>query len=374
MTVSPPPPYDYLVVGAGMYGSTFARLATDRGKKVLIIEQRPHVAGNCYTKLSEGIHIHRYGPHIFHTSNVAVWAFLNRFTEFNNYINSPLAISRGELFSLPFNMYTFHQLWGVLSPQQARAKLQGECVDHGRPPENLEEQALSLVGPNLYERLIRGYTKKQWQKDPTDLPPEIIRRLPLRFTYNCNYFNDRYQGIPIGGYTRLFQRMLDGIEVKLSVDFFADRAFWESQAETVVYTGKIDEFFDFASGELEYRTLEFEDTWFEGDNAQGNAVINYCDEEIPYTRRIEHLHFDPPVTPVERTVVTKEIPARWSRSGIPYYPINNATNMAIYEQYRQRTETMQHYIFGGRLAEYKYYDMHAVCGAAMLRAQAMGLG
>ena len=374
MALPPRPPYDFLVVGAeGMYGSTFARLASDRGRKVLVIDRRPHVAGNCYTEQAEGIHIHRYGPHIFHTSNAAVWAFLNRFAEFNNYINSPLAISQGELFSLPFNMYTFHQLWGVLTPQEALVRLQGQCVDHGRPPENLEEQALSLVGPDLYRRLIRGYTKKQWQKDPRDLPPEIIRRLPLRFTYNCNYFNDKHQGIPIGGYTQLFRRMLEGIEVRLNVDFFADRSYWETQAESIVYTGRIDEFFDFSHG-TGSTALDFQDTWFKGDNVQGNAVINYCDEEIPYTRKIEHLHFDPPAAPVERTIITKEIPAHWSRDRIPYYPINNSTNMAIYEQYRRRTEVMQHYVFGGRLAEYKYYDMHAVCGAAMLKAQALGFG
>lgn len=373
MTDLAQPAYDLLVVGAGMYGSCFARLAADSGKRVLLIERRPHIAGNCYTEVQDGIHVHRYGPHIFHTSNLAVWEFLSRFASFNNYVNSPLAISRGELFSLPFNMYTFRQLWGVLTPEQARAKLSQQCVDYGRPPENLEEQALSLVGPDLYERLIRGYTKKQWQKDPCDLPAEIIRRLPLRFTYNCNYFNDRFQGIPVGGYTRLFQNMLAGIEVRLGVDFHQDRAFWESQASMVVYTGKIDEFFGYELGELEYRTLEFRDQWLDTDNAQGNAVINYCDEDVPYTRKIEHLHFDPPVSPVQRTIVTEEIPAAWSREKTPYYPINNAANMAVYEQYRLRADSMKGYIFGGRLAEYKYYDMHAVAGAAMLRFQSLGL-
>ncbi len=368
------PAFDILVVGAGMYGSCFARLATDCGLKVLVIERRPHVAGNCYTEQQEGIHVHRYGPHIFHTSNLAVWQFLNRFTEFNSYVNSPLAISRGELFSLPFNMYTFHQLWGVRTPEEARAKLREQCIDYGRPPQNLEEQALSLVGVDLYERLICGYTQKQWQKDPRDLPAEIIRRLPLRFTYNCNYFNDRFQGIPVGGYTQLFQRMLDGIEVRLNVDFHEQRSWWESQAKLIVYTGKIDEFFAFEHGELEYRTLDFRDQWLETDNAQGNAVINYCDAEIPYTRKIEHLHFDPPVNPVKRTIVTEEIPAVWSRDKTPYYPINNAANTMIYEQYRKRAETMNNYVFGGRLAEYKYYDMHAVAGAAMLRFQSLGLG
>ncbi len=369
-----PPAYDILVVGAGMYGSCFARLAADRGLKVLVIERRPHVAGNCYTEQQEGIHVHRYGPHIFHTSNLAVWQFLNRFAEFNNYINSPLAISRGELFSLPFNMYTFHQLWGVRTPEEARLKLREQCIDYGRPPQNLEEQALSLVGTDLYGRLIRGYTQKQWQKDPRDLPAEIIRRLPLRFTYNCNYFNDRFQGIPIGGYTHMFQRMLDGIEVRLNVDFHEQRSWWENQAALVVYTGKIDEFFSYENGELEYRTLDFRDQWLETDNAQGNAVINYCDPEIPYTRKIEHLHFDPPVTPVARSIVTEEIPAVWHRDKTPYYPINNSSNMAIYDQYRKRAEAKKGYVFGGRLAEYKYYDMHAVAGAAMLKFESLGLG
>ncbi len=357
-----------------MYGSCFARLAADCGMKVLVVERRPHVAGNCYTEKMQGIHMHRYGPHIFHTSNLAVWQFLGRFAEFNNYINSPLAISKGELFSLPFNMHTFHQLWGVRTPEEARARLREQCVQYDRPPENLEEQALSLVGKDLYERLIRGYTKKQWQKDPRELPAEIIRRLPLRFTYNCNYFNDRFQGIPIGGYTQLFEKMLDSIEVRLNIDFHQERAWWESQASMVVYTGKIDEFFNFEYGELEYRTLVFHDRWLETDNAQGNAVINYCDEEIPFTRKIEHQHFDPPSSPVERTIVTEEIPAAWSRDKIPYYPINNGANMAIYEKYRQRADAMSNYVFGGRLAEYKYYDMHAVAGAAMLRFQSLRFG
>jgi UDP-galactopyranose mutase len=367
------PAYDILIVGAGMYGSCFARLAADCGQKVLVIERRPHIAGNCYSEQMGGIHVHRYGPHIFHTSNEAIWQFVNRFAEFNSYINSPIAVSRGELFSLPFNMYTFHQMWSVHTPEEARAKLREQCVDYGRPPQNLEEQALSLVGVDLYERLIRGYTKKQWQMDPRDLPAEIIRRLPLRFTYNCNYFNDRFQGIPMGGYTQMFNKMLEGIEVRLDVDFHRNRSLWERQAKLIVYTGKIDEFFGFEHGELEYRTLDFRDQWLESDNAQGNAIINYCDEEIPYTRKIEHLHFDPPVSPVERTIVTDEIPAVWSREKTPFYPINNAANMAIYEKYRKRADTIVNYVFGGRLAEYKYYDMHAVAGAAMLKFHSLGL-
>lgn len=357
-----------------MYGSCFARLAADCGKKVVVIERRQHVAGNCYTEELEGIQVHRYGPHIFHTSNIAVWRFLNRFAEFNGYINSPLAMSRGELFSLPFNMYTFYQLWGVRTPDQARAKLREQCVEYGRPAENLEEQALSLVGRDIYERLIRGYTEKQWQKSPRELPPEIIRRLPLRFTFNCNYFNDRYQGIPVGGYTQIFEKMLAGIEVRLGVDFHQQRSFWESQARLIVYTGRIDEFFDYEYGDLGYRALEFRDRWLDTDNAQGNAVINYCDADIPYTRRIEHRHFDPPLEPVPRTIVTEEIPVAWSRDKTPYYPTNDHANTALYERYRQRADALKNYVFGGRLAEYKYYDMHAVVASAMLRFQSLDLG
>lgn len=365
--------YDMLIVGAGMYGSCMARLAKDHGKKVLVIDRRPHIGGNCYTEKQEGIHIHRYGPHIFHTSNETIWKFITRFSEFNNFVNSPLAISKGEMFSMPFNMHTFHQLWGVLTPEEARKKVQEQCINYGRAPENLEEQALSLVGTELYERLIRGYTKKQWQKDPRELPADIIRRLPIRFTYNSNYFNDSFQGIPIGGYTRLFRKMLNGIEVKLNVDFHEQRDWWESQARLIVYTGKIDEFFSYEYGELEYRTLHFADRWIKSDNAQGNAVINYCDEDIPYTRKIEHLHFDPPINPAGQTIVTEEIPISWSRDKTPYYPINNSTNTTIYGEYRRRSEALKGYIFGGRLAEYKYYDMHAVIGAAMLKYQSLKL-
>jgi UDP-galactopyranose mutase len=366
-------PYDLLVVGAGMYGSCFARLASDIGKRVLLIDRRDHVGGNCYTEMRDGIHIHRYGPHIFHTSNRLVWDFVNRFASFNAFINSPLAISRGELFSLPFNMYTFRQLWGVLTPEQARVKLRQQCVDYGRPPENLEEQALSLLGLDIYERLIRGYTMKQWQKDPRELPAEIIRRTPLRFTYNCNYYNDKYQGVPVEGYTQLFHNMLSGLEVRLGVDFFANRAYWENQAPLVVYTGRIDEFFGYELGDLEYRTLEFRDAWLETENSQGNAVINFCDEHIPYTRKIEHRHFAPPVQQVRTTVVTEEIPVPWDRNKIPYYPVNNSVNTALYKRYRERADSLDNYVFGGRLAEYKYYDMHSVVGSAMLKIQSLGL-
>ena len=356
-----------------MYGSCFARLAADRGKRVLVIDRRHHVGGNCYTELCKGIHIHRYGPHIFHTSNSVVWRFVRRFAAFNHFVNSPLAIAQGQLYSLPFNMYTFRQLWGVLTPEQARAKLREQRVDFGRPPENLEEQALALVGPELYERLIRGYTKKQWQKDPRDLPADIIRRTPLRFTYDCNYYNDSYQGIPVDGYTQMFLNMLSGLEVRLGVDFFSDRAFWESQASLIVYTGRIDEFFGHEYGDLEYRSLEFRDHWLNTDNAQGNAVINYCDEHIPFTRKIEHRHFAAPAEPIPVTVVTEEHPVAWSREKTPYYPINSQDNQVIYDRYRKRANAMKAYVFGGRLAEYKYYDMHAVVAAAMLKAQSLGI-
>lgn len=365
------PAYDILVVGVGLYGSCFARLASDAGQRVLLLDRRHHVGGNCYTEQREGIHIHRYGPHIFHTSNAAVWEFVQRFAEFNTFVNSPLALSRGELFSLPFNMYTFRQLWGVLTPEQARRKLLEQCVDYGRPPQNLEEQALALLGRDIYDRLIRGYTMKQWQRDPRDLPAEIIRRTPLRFTYNCNYYNDSYQGVPVHGYTQLFQAMLRGLDVRLGVDFLSNRRYWEQQATLIVYTGKIDEFFDYDLGELEYRALEFRDVWLETDNAQGNAVINSCDVDIPYTRKIEHRHFAPPPMPTPVTVVTEETPVAWNRYKIPYYPVNTAENMALYARYKERADACSRYIFGGRLAEYKYYDMHAVVGAAMLKYKSL---
>jgi len=366
-----PPAYDILVVGAGMYGSWFARLAADSGLRVLVLDCRQHVAGNCYSEQQNGIHIHRYGPHIFHTSNQAVWQFVQRFSRFNHFVNTPLAFSRGELFSLPFNMYTFRQLWGVLTPDQARAKLREQRVDYGRPPANLEEQALATVGHDIYERLIKGYTMKQWQRHPRDLPAEIISRTPLRFTYNCNYYNDVFQGVPVDGYTALFLAMLDGIEVRLGVDFLADRHYWESQASRIVYTGRLDEFFDYDLGELDYRTLEFRDHWLETDNAQGNAVINNCDSDTPYTRKIEHRHFAPSSQLPSLTVVTEETPVAWSREKIPYYPINTPVNMALYARYRERADAFSAYVFGGRLAEYRYYDMHAVIAAAMLRFQSM---
>ncbi len=358
--------YDYLIVGSGIFGATFARLATDIGKRCLIIEQRDHIAGNCYTKNVEGINVHTYGPHIFHTSNERVWEFVNRFTKFNNFINSPVAYYEGKLYSLPFSMYTFNQIWGVITPDEARQKIEEQRLKLDREPANLEEQALSMVGSDIYELLIRGYTKKQWMKDPKDLPATIIKRLPLRFIYDNNYFNDKYQGIPIGGYTKLFENLLTGITVKTETDYFENREHFHSIAEKVVYTGKIDEFYGFEYGELEYRTLRFESELMQTSNYQGNAVINYSAEEIPYTRTIEHKHFEKVNTP--STYITKEYPDTWAKGKIPYYPINNDFNMSIFNKYKERSKLETKVLFGGRLAEYQYYDMHAVIGSALIAA------
>jgi UDP-galactopyranose mutase len=367
------PSYDFIVVGAGLFGSCFARIAADQGKRVLVIERRDHIGGNCYTEQKHGIHIHRYGPHIFHTSNEAVWRFVNRFASFNSFVNSPLAYSQGQLFSLPFNMLTFYQMWGLRWPHEVEAKLAEQRLHLDREPKNLEEQALALVGHDIYERLIKGYTQKQWQQDPRDLPAQIIRRLPLRLTYNNNYFNDKYQGVPAGGYTSMFERLLAGIEVRTGIDFHASRSFWEEQTTSIVYTGKIDELFAYEDGELDYRTLDFEDQWLDTDNYQGNAVINYCDVDVPYTRSIEHRHFDPPIQSQGMTVITHEIPAVWHRSKTPYYPINNSRNSKIYAAYSGKASALKSYILGGRLAEYCYYDMHAVIGSALVKAQQLGM-
>jgi len=356
--------YDYLIVGAGLFGSTFARLATSQGKKCLVLEKRPHIGGNCYTENVEGINVHRYGPHIFHTSNEKVWEFINQYAEFNNYINSPVAYFEGKLYCLPFNMHTFYQIWGVITPEAASQKIEEQRLKLDREPQNLEEQALSMVGSDIYERLIKGYTLKQWMKDPKELPPSIIKRLPVRFTFDNNYFNDKYQGIPIGGYTNIFVKMLDGIEVKCDVDYLANQEYFNSLAKKIVYTGKIDEFYDFEFGELDYRTLRFENELLPINNYQGNAVINYTSADVPYTRIIEHKHFEGVQTP--STYITREHPEQWSRDRIPYYPINNDANMAVFSKYKEKAKFEQKIIFGGRLAEYKYYDMHAVIGSAML--------
>ena len=353
--------YDYLIVGSGLYGSTFARLATDACKSCLVIDKRNHIGGNCYTENIEGINVHKYGAHIFHTNNKVVWDFVNRFAEFNNYINSPKAISKGKIYSLPFNMNTFYELWGTITPEQAK-----EVIEKQRfkgTPTNLEEQALSLVGCDIYNTLIKEYTEKQWGKKATELPSFIIKRLPLRFVFNNNYFNDRYQGIPIGGYTQLIQKMLNGIEVQLDTDYFSNRTYFNSLANQIVYTGCIDEFFDYEFGELEYRSLRFDHKVQDTDNFQGNAVINYCDKDIPYTRILEHKHFEKIQS--SKTVITYEYPQDYQKGMIPYYPINDEHNQIICRKYKEKSKSLTNFIFGGRLAEYKYMDMHVVIESAM---------
>jgi len=353
--------YDYLIVGCGAYGSTFARLASDAGKTCLIIDKRNHIAGNCYTEDNGGIHVHTYGPHIFHTNNEKVWQFLNRFSKFNNFILSPKALSNGKVYSLPFNMNTFYEMWGESKPSEVR-----KIIDEQRfkgIPTNLEEQALSLVGKDIYHKLIKTYTEKQWGKSATELPTFIIKRLPLRFIFDNNYFNDHYQGIPIGGYTNIFEKILDGIEVKLNTDYFSDRDYFNSLATKVVYTGCIDEFFNYDLGELEYRSLRFEHQKLDEENHQGCAVLNYCDDTQEYTRVTEHKHFERVNT--THTVITKEYPQKYKRGLVPYYPINNSYNQNLFNQYRKRSRSLTNYIFGGRLAEYKYMDMHVVIEAAM---------
>lgn len=353
--------YDYLIVGCGLFGSTFARLATDQGKSCLIIDKRNHIAGNCYSEKIEDINVHIYGPHIFHTSNKIVWDFVNRFTEFNNFILSPKGFYKGKLYSLPFNMNTFYEMWGVANPLEAKQIIQNQRFEG--TPKNLEEQALSLVGKDIYETLIKGYTTKQWGKDPKDLPTFIIKRLPLRFVFDNNYFNDCYQGIPIGGYTQMFEKMLDGIEVRLNTDYLSDREYFNNLAKKVVYTGCIDEFFDYKYGELEYRSLEFSHECLKVDNYQGLAQLNYCDTDVPYTRIIEHKHFEK--TNSEKTIITKEYPKQYKKGLTPYYPINDNTNQTLYKKYQEETKTLTNFIFGGRLSEYKYMDMHVVIESAI---------
>lgn len=347
-----------------MFGATFARLAKDAGKRCLVIDKRTHIGGNCYTEERESIHVHVYGPHIFHCNDDRIWAFVNRFAKFNNFRNSPVAMHEGRAFSLPFNMYTFNQMWGVTTPEAAREKIESQRLKLDSEPRNLEEQALSLVGPDIYHALIRDYTRKQWQREPRELPASIIKRLPVRFTWNNNYFNDKYQGIPVGGYTAMFGAMLEDIEVKTGVDYFNERAHWNGLAKTVVFTGRIDEFYDYRFGELEYRTLRFESETFDVDNYQGNAVVNYTDASVPWTRIIEHKHFEPGNASA-KTIVTREIPDKWSRDKVPYYPIGDERNISTFRKYRNLAEDERGVIFGGRLSEYMYYDMHQVIGSAM---------
>lgn len=360
--------YDYLIVGSGLFGATFAYRARKQGKKCLVIDKRPHLGGNIYCEDIEGIHVHKYGAHIFHTNQKEVWNFVNSFVEFNRYTNSPVANYRGKLYNLPFNMNTFYQMWGVTTPEAARAKIEEQKAealqkmrhDGVTEPRNLEEQALLLIGKDIYEKLIKGYTEKQWGRQCTELPAFIIRRLPVRFVFDNNYFNDKYQGIPVGGYNRLIQGLLEGVEVRTGVDFFADRAHWEGIAENIVFTGKIDEFYHYRFGKLEYRTVRFEEEIHDCPNLQGNAVVNYTEKEVPYTRIIEHKHFElfgDELLKCPRTVISKEYSTEWKDGMEPYYPVNDEKNNALYRRYKELADQESRVLFGGRLAEYKYYDM-----------------
>lgn len=354
--------YDYLIVGSGLFGSVCARELTDKGFKCLVIEKRNHIGGNIYTENIEGINVHKYGPHVFHTNSEKVWSYVNRFAKFNGFVNTPIAISGGEVYSLPFNMFTFNKLWNVKTPSEAM-KIIEEQKFKGIP-KNLEEQAISLVGRDVFEKLIKNYTEKQWGRKCSDLPPEIIKRLPVRMTYSNTYFNAIYQGIPIGGYTKMVENMLDGIEVILNEDYLKNREYWNSISDKVIYTGPIDAFFDFSLGVLDYRSLQFELEILDTPNYQGSAVVNYTDADIPYTRICEHKHFEN--SDSEKTVITKEYSIEWESGAEPYYPINNERNKHLYEQYKNLAETSQDkVIFGGRLAEYRYYDMDAVIESAL---------
>jgi UDP-galactopyranose mutase len=357
--------YDYLIVGAGLFGAVCANELTKQGRSVMVIDRRQHIGGNVYTEDSDGIQVHKYGAHIFHTNDKAIWDYVNELVEFNRFTNSPLANHKGKLYNLPFNMNTFYQLWGVKTPAEAEAKLQEQRQEiANKEPANLEEQAISLVGRDIYETLIKGYTEKQWGRDCADLPAFIIRRLPVRLTYDNNYFSDRYQGVPIGGYTKLIEKMLEKSEVQLGVDFLSDKDRFKSIAKKVIYTGPIDEYFDNQLGRLEYRSLQFDNERMDISNFQGNAVVNYTERSIPFTRIIEHKHFDPVDT--THTIITREYPSEWKPGDEPYYPVNDDKNMALFKQYRQLAkEESDNVIFGGRLAEYKYYDMHQVIRSAL---------
>ena len=356
--------YDYLIVGAGLFGAVFARQATDAGKTVLVIDKRDHIGGNIYTEVVEGINVHKYGAHIFHTNDKAVWEYVNRFAEFNRYTNSPVANYNGELYSLPFNMYTFNRMWGVVTPDEAKAKIAEQRAAAGiTEPKNLEEQAISLVGTDIYERLVKGYTEKQWGRKCTELPSFIIRRLPVRFTFDNNYFNALYQGIPIGGYTAMVEKMLDGVDVRLGVDYLESKAEFDALCDKVVYTGPIDSYFDYCYGPLGYRSVRFENELLDTDNYQGNAVVNYTDSETPFTRIIEHKHFEFGTQP--KTVISREYSQEWQPEIEPYYPINDEANGALYLKYKELADKESKTIFGGRLAEYRYYDMDAVITSAL---------
>ena len=364
--------YDYLIVGSGLFGSVFAYEANKKGKKCLVIDKRNHIGGNIYTKEIEGINVHKYGAHIFHTSNKEIWEYINNFAEFNRYTNSPIANYKGEIYNMPFNMNTFNKLWGVITPQEAKEKIEEErSMDYTDEPKNLEEQAINLVGRTIYEKLVKGYTEKQWGKKAKELPAFIIKRLPVRFNYDNNYFNDIYQGIPIGGYTKIIEKMLGGIEVRLNCDFFSHRKELENIAKKIIFTGQIDKFYNYKFGELEYRSLKFETEILNEENYQGNAVVNYTEYEIPYTRIIEHKHFE--YGTEEKTVITREFPDDWTKDKEPYYPINNERNNELYSKYKELAENEENVIFGGRLGQYKYYDMHVVIQEALDTLKKEGL-
>lgn len=365
--------YDYLVVGSGLYGAVFAQQAKAVGKSVLVIDKRPNIAGNIYTEKVEGINFHKYGAHIFHTNNTKVWNYLQAFATFNRFTNSPVANYKGELYSMPFNMYTFNKMWGVVTPEEAAAKIEEQKKEITGEPQNLEEQAISLVGRDIYEKLVKGYTEKQWGRDCKELPAFIIKRLPVRLTFDNNYFNALYQGIPVGGYTKMVENMLAGIEVILNEDYLADKAKWDSKAEKVVYTGAIDAYFDYCLGNLEYRSVRFENEILDMPNFQGNAAVNYTDRETPWTRIIEHKWFefgkDEAGNDLPKTIISREYSSEWKPGDEPYYPVNDEKNGELYKKYKALADKEEKIIFGGRLGEYKYYDMDAVIASALDMAE-----
>lgn len=361
--------YDYLVVGSGLYGAIFAHEAKERGKSVLVIEKRPNIAGNIYTENIENIHVHKYGAHIFHTNNKRVWNYITQFAEFNRFTNSPVANFNGELYSLPFNMYTFNKMWGVITPEEAQAKIEEQRKEIIGEPQNLEEQAISLVGRDIFEKLIKGYTEKQWGRSCRELPAFIIKRLPVRFTFDNNYFNALYQGIPVGGYTKIIENLLEGIEVRLNVDYLEHKEELNALAEKVVYTGAIDAYFNYELGALEYRSVRFETEVLEQPNFQGNAAVNYTDCDTPWTRIIEHKWFefgkDDEGNDIPKTVISKEYSSEWKQGDEPYYPVNDEKNSSLYKKYKELADLEKNVIFGGRLGEYKYYDMDAVIDSVL---------